>query len=207
MKALFAAGLISLGAVLSSQADTTVYSVNAVGFVNINVPAGFSMIANPLVSTSSTLDSLITGVATGTTVYQWNGTSFKIATYLNGSGWLPGNHGITLSPGQGAFINTVSPITLTFVGEVPTGNTSNIAIPAGFSMISSAVPQSDSLTNLQFPAQVGDTIYRYLSGSYQISTWTGASWQPQTPTPNVGESFWSLKSQASNWNRNFSISQ
>ncbi len=205
MKALFAAGLISLGAVLSSQADTTVYSVNAVGFVNLTIPAGYSMISNPLSTSNNTLDNVIPSVVAGTTVYQWTGTGFKIATY--DGGWTPANHGITMNPGQGVFIFTVNSATLTFVGEVPTGNTSNISIPAGYSIVGSPVPQTGSLSSLQFPAQPGDTVYRYINNQYQISTWDGSTWSGQNPTPAVGEAFWSYKVNSQSWTRNFSISQ
>ena len=81
-----------------------------------------------------------------------------------------------------------------------TGNLSN-PIPAGFSIKSSQAPVSDTLENLQFPAQIGDTVYYFRNGAYVVSTFLG-TWNPDL-SPAVGEAFWAQVSANANWTRTF----
>jgi hypothetical protein len=55
-----------------------VYSVNAVGFVKVTVPAGFSMIANPLKAPTNTVGALFADAPDGTTVYKYDGTNYSV---------------------------------------------------------------------------------------------------------------------------------
>src|SRR6266516_762503 len=108
----------ALGAVgLSTSIAQTVYSVNAVGFVNVAVPKGFSIIANPLDNANNNITNLFSGADDGTTVYKFDATSgFSINAYDA----LAGEWGIanqTLVPGEGAFINSPAAHTFTFIGE------------------------------------------------------------------------------------------
>jgi hypothetical protein len=63
------------------------------------------------------------------------------------------------------------------------------------------VPIADTLANLQFPANLGDTVYFYRSGGYAISTYFG-SWSPDL-TLGIGEAFWAQVSANVNWTRTF----
>jgi hypothetical protein len=158
------------------------------------------MIANPLGTSNNTLDGLLPSMSFGDTVYKWNGSTFDISTYLGT--WSPN---LSLNPGEGAFIFAGASKPVTFVGEVLTGNLTN-NIPAGFSMRSSQVPQSLGLSALNFPADFGDTVYKWNPGttSYEIYTFLG-TWSPSDPTPAVGESFWVFKSSGTDWTRTFTI--
>jgi hypothetical protein len=153
----------ALGAVgLTSSTAQQVFSVNAVGFVNVVVPPGFSMVANPLNAATNTVPALFAGVPDGTTVYKFDGTSFLVNTLDLGEWGIPAQ---TLVPGEGAFIRNpgTAPFTVTFVGEVMQGSLSN-PLPAGFSIKSSQVPQSAAVaTVLGFPAADGDTIYQFVN--------------------------------------------
>jgi len=204
-KALLLAGLVTLAGVAASEAQT-VYSVNAVGFVNVNVPPGFSMIANPLLGADSKIPTLFAGVPNGTSIYKFNANTgnYVINNYF--FGW--GDPNMTLSPGEGAFIfnPNASAMTITFTGEVMQGALSN-PISAGFSILSSQVPQSGQLdTALGFPVSNGDSIYKYnnATGAYEISNYF-FGWNTP-PVVNVGESFFAFKSSATTWNRAFSVS-
>ena len=67
---LLTAALTAAGA-LTSMAQ--VYSVNIVGYINLNVPSGFSMIANQLnAATDNTLETLMPTVPENTTIYKFN---------------------------------------------------------------------------------------------------------------------------------------
>lgn len=200
----------ALGAFGAASAMAQVYSVNAVGYINVSVPAGFSMIANQLnASPDNTLATLMPSPPDGTTVYKYTGTTYKIYTYLQLlGGWDDGTG--TLNPGEGAFILNpgTAPFTVTFVGEVPQG-TLTTHLPAGFAIVSSQVPQSGQLdTVLGYPPADGDTIYFFRNGTYSISTYLQllGGWDT-APSPNVGEAFWSLKAAAADWTRTFSVNQ
>jgi len=203
---LLTAALAAAG--LTSSMAQQVFSVNAVGFVNVVVPPGFSMIANPLNAATNTIPALFAGVPDGTTIYKFDGTSYSVNALDLGE-W--GNPAQTLVPGEGAFIRNAgtAPFTVTFVGEVMQGPLSN-PIPAGFSIRSSQVPQTGALdTVLGFPAVDGDTIYQFnnAQNSYAIHALDLGEWGGGVPTPAVGESFFVKKAAAVNWTRNFSVNQ
>jgi len=195
-KTLLLAAVLGAAGIATSSAQ--VFSVNVVGYVNVAGKAPFSLIANPLNNTAgNNLNNILPSAPFGTTIFTWNGTSF--ASSVNFGSWSPD---LTLAPGGGAFINLAADTTLTFVGDVMTGNTTN-PIPAGLSIRSSIVPQSDTLGNLGFPAAFGDTIYYYRNGAYASSVYFGA-WAPDL-SPAVGEAFWVSTTTAKDWVRNFTI--
>ncbi|MCW5551145.1 MAG: hypothetical protein KIS67_03155 [Verrucomicrobiae bacterium] len=189
--AFLAAGLAS------SVAQSDVYSLNVVGYVNVPLTTGFNLIANPLSSGDNTLDTVIPDAGFGDTIYLYQSGAFVSSTYLGN--WTPN---LELAPGTGAFYLAGAASTVTFVGEVLQGELSN-PIPTGFSLKSSQVPQSDTLENLQFPAGFGDTVYFYREGAYVSSTYLG-SWVPEL-SPAVGEGFWVLSGAEANWTRTFSV--
>ncbi|MEK7677649.1 MAG: hypothetical protein AAB676_17610 [Verrucomicrobiota bacterium] len=199
---LLTAVLVAAG-VATSMAQA-VYSVNIVGYVNVDVPVGFSMIANQLDNKKGNmLGDLITGAATGTTIYKFDGAGFSPSTFIEGLGWSPD---ASLAPGEGAFIQVLAATKLTFVGEVKTGP-QTVAIPAGFSIKSSILPISESLdgVGVGFPAQTGDTVYFFRGGGYQPATFIeGLGFSPEAK-PNVGESFFVNKTSAGNWIRDFKV--
>ena len=200
---LSAAGLASS----LSLAQGAVYSVNAVGYVNLPLPVGLSLICNPLKgSTGNDLNTILplTDADVGATIYTYNGSAFVSTTYLGTSiGWTPNN---SVAPGQGMFISLGAAKTLTFVGEVPQGTDSNIHMNNGLSLVAPPVPQSSALDTMLFPADVGDTVYFYRGGSYASSTFLGPGigWTPAA-VPGVGEGFWVSRANAADWNRNFSV--
>jgi hypothetical protein len=133
-------------------------------------------------------------------------------------GWLPE---LNAPPGEGFFIQaagTGTPLSITFVGEVPQGNLQN-AIPA-FPMLglkSSIVPQSASLGEegtagtLEFPSEVGDIVLKWdvALQDYAPSSYFGAplGWLPDAVV-GVAEGFFVQKAEGTTkttWTRNFSV--
>jgi len=211
-KTLLLTAVLSAAGAASSFAQGAVYSQNAVGYVNVSLDPGFNLICNPLKNTAGNQLSKIltlTDADIGTTVYWYDTTTkgFKNSTFLGAAvGWTPDQ---PIDPGVGIFINVSAAKTVTFVGDVPQGTDSNISLSSGFSLISSPVPQSADLAAMQFPADVGDTVYFYrgtaTAKSYVASTFLGAAgWLPAA-VPLVGEGFWSSKAAAGTWTRNFSV--
>jgi hypothetical protein len=206
-KTLLLIAAVSAAGVATSMAQA-VYSVNAVGYVKVNVQPGFQMIANPLKAADNTVGALLPGVPAGTTVYKFDSATgqYDIANFIFGS-WQ--NPGITLNPGEGAFIfnPTQANIELTFVGEVEQGALSN-PLPAGFSVRGSQVPQAGLISSdLGFPAAAGDAVYQFNPGTqgYEPFSFIFGSWQPAEPSLAVGESVFVSKAAAGNWTRTFSV--
>ena len=97
---------VALGAAgaASSWAQTPVYSVNAVGYVNLTVTNSFQMIANQLNAADSKISTFLPSPPGGTQIFAWNGLGFDTFEYIAGIGWFP-NGDATLTPGGGVFLH------------------------------------------------------------------------------------------------------
>jgi hypothetical protein len=207
-KALLLTAALSAAGVATSMAQTPVYSVNAVGYVNTVLHPGFTLISNPLVAADNTLAGLFGGgkVPINTVVYKYNGTGFDINTYTDDEVFAP-NPNVTVTPGEGVFIKnpTAADVTVTFVGEVPTG-TLTVDLPKGLSIRSSKVPQAGTATDLGLVGQENDTLYQYVNGTgYKISTVQDGEWGPPLGQLKVGEAFFYKAATAGTWTRTFNI--
>ena len=76
---LLAAALAATGAV--SGVAQTVYSVNAVGFVNLVIPPGFSINSNPLNAADNSVAALFPSVPVGSAIYKFVGGSFVVTRW------------------------------------------------------------------------------------------------------------------------------
>jgi len=175
---LISALLGALGSVSVMAQGTNVYSLNAVGYINVTCAPGYSIIADQLIATNNSIGSLLNNVVPnsapgpyeGVQVYSWNGSGFVFDTgdnQLSGTatGW-DNNGVITMNPGQAVFIHNprTTNLVVTFVGTVPQGSLTNtITGPNHFSMLSSQVPQAgDLVTNLGLTNyNDGDQVYVY----------------------------------------------
>jgi hypothetical protein len=199
--ALLTAAALAAGVVASMAQN--VYSVNVVGYVNKVIAPGFQMIANPLNAGTNTLANVIPNPPNGANFLRWNGSSFDTYTFFFGA-W--DNPDATLAPGEGGFINTDTQFTNTFVGEVMQGSLSN-AIPAGFSIVSSQVPQSGNVDDLGLTDDLanGANLLKWTGNGYDTYTLFFGSWDPSTPTIDVGESVFINTDTATAWTRSFSV--
>lgn len=205
-KSLLLAAAVSVAGVATSLAQ--VYSVNAVGYINLTLKPGFTLIANQLDNKNGNLISqVLTGLPDGTVLYKFsNATGTYSIHALDFGAWDPDT---SLAPGEGAFILIPAGAdqTVTLVGEVPQGDV-GMAIPQGFSIISSKVPQTADLSaaGIAFPGADGDVVYRWdpTAGTYGIYAFDFGAWDP-TPVIGVGESFFVNKAAASTWTRTFSV--
>jgi len=195
------------------MAQTPVYSVNAVGYVNTSLLKGYNLIANPLdnkATDGNTVAKLFASLPGGSQVFVFNGKGFDLAEVdvLSGEIGGPGASKV-IAPGNGVFVNVQAPATITFVGEVPTGPLSN-PIPAGFSIKASQVPQAGTATALGFPAGEGDQIFQFNEATQKYASPIGfnlGAWDVE-PQFDVGEAFFvNNVGAAKNWTRTFNINQ
>lgn len=155
----------ALGAATSLVAQTNVYSLNAVGYINVTMQPGYSIITCPLIcSPDNTLNTVLNNSAAAgtpyanTTIYAFTGgvgyTAIETGNPASyGSGWGNGGSDISLTPGSSVFFFNPNAIgsginmTATFVGTVPQGSLTNALVP-GYNLVASIVPVSgDLVTN------------------------------------------------------------
>jgi hypothetical protein len=216
-KTLLLTAALSAAGVASSMAQGTVFSVNAVGYVNTTVNPGFAIIANPLTASDNSIQSLFGNGIQGTipdgfSVYRFTGTGFAIAQYSAFDGTFSPTSVASQSilPGEGVFVKnpSTSPVTITFVGEVSQGNLVN-AYPKGLSLKASQVPQEAPVDTMGFKGQAGDQIYMFNTTTqkyviYTVDSFSGV-FDPPLPALKVGEGFFLKAGAAGSWNRTFSV--
>jgi hypothetical protein len=217
-KTLLLAAALSAAGIVASVAQSNVYSVNVVGYVNVNLAAGFNMIANPLdldgTGTNNTVNTVFSNsLPSGSTVYAFAGGSYTSAGYSTKGGWAPAA-GVTaanaaLQPGGGVFVNVPSATTVTVVGNVLQGALAQ-PFAAGFNIVSSKVPQAGLLaTDLGYTPATGDIVYQFNSTAQTYNTANGYStkggWAPSQPTVGVGEAFFLSSGAGGTWSRNFTV--
>lgn len=204
----------ALGVASSLGAAAQVYSVNAVGYINVTIPPGtLSIVANQLNTGGNTVAEVIPTAAEGTIIYKYSQAGgFAIIAYEFGS-WGAGGT-TTIAPGEAFFVASptgATPLTLTFVGEVPQGAALTTPLLAGLNLVGSQVPQAGALgADLGFPAAEGDVLYQWDNtnqryrdpNGYEFGAWSGGD-----PAIAVGEGFFVSKNGAGNWTRNFSVNQ
>jgi len=217
----------TLGSVSLMAQTTNVYSLNAVGYINVTVEPGFNIISCPLqASPDNTINTLLTNGSGAYKKFQFWKWSPATAGYVedigSGSGWL--NKGVeTLNPGEAGWLFNPgsSAVTVTFVGQVPTGTLSVPLVPGAFTMISSPLPTSGNIvtnTLMTFTNAVKKDqawVWTETSGGtgiYAESIATGAaSWLGgNDPVQGqVGGGFWYLNNSGSTnfWVENFSVGQ
>jgi len=225
-KTLLLTAALSAAGIASSMGQGAVYSVNAVGYVNTTLAPGFNLISNPLDNkTGNSIENLFgTGmnpVPDGLTVYHWDpvNDTYIIATYSEFvGGWDPEAAADTLvPPGNGFFVFNpgTANATVTFVGEVMQGPNLQNPIPQGFSMKASQVPQSGTVSDLDYVPADGDVFFKWNTTSDGYDSWVYSDFlggwdrngQNEEPSLAVGEAAYVYKATAGVWTRNFQVNQ
>ncbi|PYK59162.1 MAG: hypothetical protein DME21_13820 [Verrucomicrobia bacterium] len=163
-----------------------IFSDNVVGYVTINVPPGYSMIANPLQAPPNTVSSILPDAPEGTTINKFDTRLFKLTEN---------------AVMDGKWIN------INFTGEVMQGNLL-LPIAAGFSVRSSQIPKPGRLhSDLGFPISEGDVIHLFDRDrqNYVIYEYDPKKWDSNPPIVGVGEAFWIGKTKPGNWVQNLII--
>jgi hypothetical protein len=222
-KALLLAAAFAAAGVATSVAQ--VYSVNAVGYVNVSLVPGFNLVSNPLDAgagnntVAKLLNNIQGGVPPQTKAFVFDVATGQFATPASFFGapinaWSPtASANLEIAPGNGLFVfnPTANPLTLTFVGQVMQGNLSN-PLPQGFSIKANQVPQAAKPDAVGLVGTAGDKIFRFNKATqayFTPSSFFGApinAWSPATPTIDVGEAFFMFRAtSAGTWSRSFSV--
>jgi hypothetical protein len=219
---LLSALLGTLGSVSLMAQSTNVYSLNAVGYINVTVQPGFNIVSCPLIaSPDNTINTLLTNGTGQFKKWQFWGYSpsggykEEVGT---GTGWSAGGASV-LSPGQAAWLFNpgANPSNITFVGTVPSGSLTNTLVAKSFNLVGSILPTSgDLITNplMSFStATKKDQVWMYTAGAgggYKETVSTGTAWSAGDPVEaSVGGGFWYFNAQATNnnWIESFSVGQ
>ena len=197
------------------MAQSNVYSLNVVGYYNVPIAAStLYVVANQLNTTNNTVPYVLPPVD-GMQVQKYSG-SWSAYTYDSSiPDWTPSANGVTLNPGEGAFLRSPVATTLTFVGEVMQGVLSN-SLPKGTYVIrNSMVPQTGGITaDLGLVPADGDTIQVWATPNPGWNAYTYDSSIPgYTPgtgdvTVNIGTAFFFRRSPTAtdeSWIRNFTV--
>lgn len=196
--------------------QTNVYSVNAVGYVQVAFTPGYTFSCNPLHTTNDTVAGLFPGAPDSSAVYVWDLDAQRFsAPSVFHNGW---SSNYSLAMGKGFVFYTPTPFTNTFVGEVLQGHLVNpIAGNNRLSLIGSLVPQSASLNVLGLPGSDGDSVYLPKSPTQPLSDaysyFAGYGWFDPTgisdtngPAISVGSCFFMQHAGPdTNWVRDFSV--
>lgn len=211
-KTLLLAAALSAVGIVSSLAQSNVYSLNVVGYVNRDCAGngGFTLLANPLDSGTNTLNGVLASALPATSkVLKWGGTSFNTYT-RTASGWLPPTGGTaTVAPGEGFFVQTPNPgpaLTLTFVGNVLQGSLTN-DYPLLFNLSGNQFPDSGTVTALGMVPPTNNKILTWGGASYNTYTKTATGWLPpgSGPTINVADGFFVNAVTPFMWVRNVTV--
>jgi hypothetical protein len=218
-----AAATLAVGAI-TSQAQ--VYSQNVVGYVNLTVTNGYSLIANQLD---------FDGTGTNNTVYTVFGTNwpsstqilsytpaggYKTATFNSSSHLWTGSAGIVqanqqLAVGGGVFIKVpaspnftnvvtmtgqIFPVSATPATGYSLSGTNVVPLIAGFQIVSDAFPVAGGIqTVLGYNPTHSDQVYIYNAG-YSTKTFnTGTTWVGGQPVLQVGQAVYLKAISNTNW--------
>jgi len=188
---LLSAAAVTAG-IISSQAQSNVFSANVVGYVSVTNPAGaYVMLANPLNADTNDLTTLLSAAPNGTVVQVFQGGTLQPSTKNKGT-W---SVNFSIPPGTGFFLNSPFAGTNVFVGSVA-GPSNGIPVIGGlYALVGSPIPFSGTLNDLgtntlNLNALPNGTVIQRLSGgTLQPSTKNKGTWS-QNFTINPGDGFY-----------------
>lgn len=178
--------LLAVAALAAGLATSSaqVFSQNIVGYANVPVPSGLSILCNPLqAGVSNGLNTEVISPSQLQDSYTftfWTGTGYTSAQYFNngdglGNDWFDPNTFAVLPtpivpPGQAWFVqNPLGSNYFTFVGAVTPspGVTNQIPLPSGLSFIASELPIATPVTDSSMNMTLIDSI--------TLLTWNGTA--------------------------------
>jgi hypothetical protein len=213
-KTLLLSAVIGAAGMMSAMAQT-VYSVNIVGYINLALPEGLSLIANQLNATpDNTLPTLFgapQGINLTVSKYDPSISDFRRSILDEGAWSVPS---MTLAPGEGAFLENAQgngTLNVTLVGEVQLN--SSVVFAEGLRIASSVIPQAGPITDMGLVPPGNFTLFKYeatppaTAKSLVPYIFEDGAWL-RTPSLAIGESFFADNAVGSgtfSWNRTFTV--
>lgn len=208
-KTLVLAAAALTACALTASAQSNVYSLNIVGYVNVEIKPGYNLVANPLDNGAGNISSNLVpaNIQNGAQILTYDPVlAYSTYTKKSSGAW---NGATTILPGRGYFIrntNTVVSYTNTYVGNVAgavPGSMTN-TIQTGYNLVGSMYPIGGGLTNtgsntlnIGNVLPTGSQILTY-DPVLAYSTYTKKSsgaWNGTT-TINVGQGFFARNTNA-----------
>ena len=184
------------------MAQSNVYSVNIVGYINVPMAAGAqTLLENPLDNGTNDITSIDNGaIPNKSTASTWNGTGF-VGSIKQSGVWGPD---LAIAPGIGFFVTPKTAATVTFIGQAPASN--NYALGTAQVLVGALLPISGNLNDAAGPNALN--LGAALPNKSTVSTWNGTAYvgslkQSGTWTPNqtigVAAGFFVTPKTATTW--------
>jgi hypothetical protein len=210
----------------SSTTAQPAFSVNAVGIIKLVVPQnGYALLANQLNTQDNKLATALPTFVQDGLFIKWDTTSQNYKTYIYDTDggwfdldtWTPANPAWV--PGEGAFLfnpDTTHPFTVTLAGDVPQGTNLAVALPQGYSLVSSILPLAQDAPAAGVPGVQDEVFTKWSANTQSYRSFVyddSAGWQSfddlvsAIPLCVVGGSFFIFNPTptALNWTRSFQI--
>ena len=174
------------------------YSLNIVGYVNVELKPGYNMVANPLDNGAGNISSNLVpdALVNGSQVLVYNpGSGYATTSAKKAGAWSPV---YTINPGTGYFVRNLgsTSVTNTYVGSIASLNVTN-SIAVGYNLKGSLLPIGGVSSNMgPNSLNFGDIlpngsqvlVYNNPGGYATTSAKKAGAWTP-VYTLNVGQGF------------------
>ncbi len=227
-KTLLLTAVLSAAGIASSLAQ--VYSVNVVGYINVDVAPGLNLVTAQLTGTNNNVNTVLAVttpvMSDNSLLFTWNsaGQTFNNAQIYGSGQWYDPNTSAlstnTINPGDAVFINNAgTAVKLLVVGQVPTGSLP-VTVSQNLGLYADPAPVSQNIATNGFPIDDNDLLYTWnVAGQTYNNALIGggpgsggpAWFDPNTGTPvnyapAVGEGFVVNRVGATaTWNRSFAV--
>jgi hypothetical protein len=203
--------------IFSGTRADAIYTVNAVGYINVDVWPGYNLLANAfaedLVLQGSYDFSTASGEPiAGLTVYKYVRETHSFETSVYDPSSRTFSRPLRIASGEGFFVFNPAgtAVTLTQVGSISQG-TITYSLGKGLHLLGAKVPRRGPISEvLQMPPIPGAQVYLVgKGGGYQIFTYDefGEGWIPFEPWIVPGEGFWLRLPEAATWSHEFQVNQ
>ena len=178
---------IAVSLPLTALRAQSVFSINALGYVDASFVAGSNLIANPLFAGDNTVSNLFRGVPDGTSFLPWNRAAATFGPtnrYSSANGWTEPS--ATLVAPDGGFLVLPLATNVSFVGQpwaIIPGSTC-LTFPVGESVWSFIGSPSPSCGVIGGNPN-NFSVFKWIPQSqhYDVYTYLFGAWDPSAPTP------------------------
>src|SRR5262249_22613309 len=99
---------------------------DCLGFARVDVASNYTLISNPLLAPTNTLNALLNQLPDYSGISKWNEAITNWDTYFSYAGvWYGPNPNATLYPGEGVLLQSSAATNVMFIGKVMQCNLSN----------------------------------------------------------------------------------